>query len=878
MFWRRREQDFDRELRDHLELEEGDHRDRGLSPEAARSAAQRALGNRTRIQEDVREVWGWGWLERLTQDVRYALRTLRWNPGFASVAVLALALGVGANTAIYSIVNAVYLRMLPVQRPEELVVVAARNESFSYPQFVHFRDHAATMQGVAAHHMMDFAVSARGSTDRVHGGIVSGNYFSVLGVQPALGSTIEPADDLTPRSGGARGPVVMIGYGYWMRRFGGDPAIVGKTIDVNGNPYVVAGVAPAGFDGTVVGEKAEIFVPLMTEPLVWPDNPNVFTGRRNVWLRLIGRRRMDLKLAAAAAEMTGLIQQFNQEDLLRPGLSENRRQILREERITLSAGSTGTSSLRRRFGSALSVVAVIAGLVLLIACANVANLLLTRATGRRKEIAVRLALGASRGRLIGQLLTESLVLALAGSVAGIVLARWVRDLLLRFLPQAAAVDTSFDREVLGFNLALGVGTGLLFGIVPALQSIRPDLSRSIKGGGAADGAIRFHFGKALVILQVALSLLLLSGAGVFLRSLRNLESIDPGFHNRNVLVFSVDPRTAGFTPEQGRALQSRLLDRVKSLPGVISATAADFAPLDNHTGRDLFVEGYQPTATEPTLSPGFGAVLPGYFATLGIPLVAGREFTAHDLTGSRTGIVNETFARHYFAGLNPVGRRIGFRKDLYDIEIVGVVRDGKYGSLRERPVRMLYMPGGQEPFFAANVFHLRTVGDPAALAPAVRSLVREMDPNIPVFGIATVQEQLDRGLAQDRLIATLCGIFSALALVLSAVGLYGVMSYWVSRRIREIGIRMALGATRGEILGEVVGEAFRLVAAGAAIGLPASYAAVKLVTSMLYGVQPEDPLSAMISVAILTAAAAIAVCIPARRAAGIDPMTALRYE
>jgi predicted permease len=290
------------------------------------------------------------------------------------------------------------------------------------------------------------------------------------------------------------------------------------------------------------------------------------------------------------------------------------------------------------------------------------------------------------------------------------------------------------------------------------------------------------------------------------------------------------------------------------------------------------VEGYQPTATEPALSPGFGAVLPGYFATLGIPLVAGRDFTPHDLIGPRTGIVNETFARHYFAGQNPVGRRIGFRKDLYDIEIVGVVRDGKYGSLRESPARMLYMPGGQEPFFAANVFHLRTAGDPAALAPAVRSLVREVDPSLPVFGIATVQEQLDRELAQDRLIATLCGIFSGLALALSAVGLYGVMSYWVSRRIREIGIRMALGATRGEILAEVVGEAFRLVAAGALIGLPASYAAVKLVTSMLYGVQPADPVTAMISVAILTCAAAIAVYIPARRAAGIDPMAALRYE
>src|SRR5262249_36134961 len=309
-----------------------------------------------------------------------------------------------------------------------------------------------------------------------------------------------------------------------------------------------------------------------------------------------------------------------------------------------------------------------------------------------------------------------------------------------------------------------------------------------------------------------------------------------------------------------------------------SATAADFAPLGNNTNRDLFVEGYQPAATEPSLSPGFGAVLPGYFATLGVPLVAGRDFTPGDVNGPKTAVVNETFARHYFGGQNPIGRRIGFRKDQHDIEIIGVVKDGKYGSLRENPVRMLYMPASQEPFFSANVFHLRTAGDPLPFVPAVRSLVREIDPNSPVYGIATVQDQIDRGLAQDRLIATLCGIFSALALALSAVGLYGVMSYWVSRRVREIGIRIALGATRRAILAQVGGEAFRLVAAGTLIGLPCSYAAVRLVTSILYGVHPADPISALVSAGVLAAAAAIAVWIPARRAATIDPMTALRYE
>jgi predicted permease len=887
-WWRRkdREAELERELHADLELEAEELRERGLSEDAVRFAARRALGNTTRIQEDVRTVWGWRWASHAAQDVKYALRTLRTNPGFASVAVAALALGVGANTAIYSIVNAVYLRMLPVERPEEVVAIgtpASRgggrvNESFSYPLYAHLRDHSRTLAGVIAHHAMDLSVATEGATDRVRGALVSGNYFSVLGVRPVVGTAIEESDDVTPRSGGARGPVAVLSYGYWMRRFGGDPAAVGRTVELNGSPFTIAGVAPPGFGGTVVGDRLDVFAPLMMEPVLWPDNPNAFGTSRNVWLRILGRLGNQWK--PAEAELTLLLQQFNQAEISRGAIPEARRRALREQRVELLPASTGRSVLRTQLATALGVVAAVAGLVLLIACANVANLLLTRATGRRREIAVRLALGASRGRLVAQLLTESMVLAVAGSLAGILLARWVRDLLMRFLPQAAAVDTSFDSGVMTFNLALGVLAGVVFGLAPAMQSANADLAGAMKSGGAADRGGRFPYGKALVAAQVALSLLLLSSASIFVRSLGKLEAINPGFSHRNVLVFWVDPRLIGYSPEQSHAFFARLMERLRAMPGVIASSRADFAPLGNHTGRGVYIEGYQPRADESASEPAYGTVAPGYFETLGIPLVAGRGFDERDdLAAPKVAIVNETFARYYFAGENPIGRRMGSIKDRFDTTIVGIAKDGRYSGLREAGERMVYMPAAQVgSFFEARVVHLRTGGDPAALEAAARAAAREIDPHVPVYNMSTVQQEIDRSLAQDRLVAALCSVFSGLALCLAAVGLYGVMSYWVSRRVREIGIRLALGATRAEILGQVIGEALRLLAAGVAVGLPAAYAAVKLVATMLYGVEPGDPASAAVAVAVLGCAALVAAWIPARRAARLDPMTALRYE
>jgi predicted permease len=890
MFWRRkrREAELERELRGHLDLEAAEQRERGLSEHEARFAARRALGNTARLQEDVRQAWGWETAARFGRDVRYALRSLRANPGFTTVAVLALALGIGSNTAIYSIIRAVYLRMLPVERPEELVAIttpfvargeARVNESFSYPFYVHLRDGGRTLAGLLAHHPMDMSVSARGTTDRARGALVSGNYFAVLGVRPVAGTAIEPADDATPRSGGARGPIAVLSYGYWIDRFGGDYSAIGSTIGLNGQPFVVAGVAPPGFNGTVVGQKVDVFAPLMTEPVLWPENPNALTGRRNVWLRLMGRVRPEAGEQATAAELTVLLKQFNQVDLAQGGLSESRRQALQTQTVGLMPASAGTSSLPRQFRTMLSVVAAVAGLVLLIACANVANLLLTRAHGRRREIAVRLALGASRGRLLSHLMTESLALALLGSAAAILLGSLVRGLMVGLLPRLATVDTSFDWNVLGFNLALGGATGILFGLIPALQAGKTDLARGIKAGGAADGRRRFDPGKGLVVFQVALSLMLLTGASIFIRTLSHLEAIDAGIVHRSILTFAADPRLAGYDDERGKAFLARLVERSRALPGVISAAQADFSPLGNHTGRDLFIEGFLPGADEPSASPSFGAVGPGYFETLGIPILLGRGFEPRDSSGPRVAIVNETFARHYFGGRSPIGRRIGFEKNRHDTEIVGVVKDGKYANLREGATRMVYVPAAQTGgFFQALVIHLRTAGEPAALASAVRGVVRELDANVPVSHILTLEQHFDEALAQEKLIATLCSVFSALALGLSAVGLYGVMSYRVSRRVREIGIRMAIGATRGGILRQVMGEALRLVAGGMLLGLPLSYGVLRLVESMLYGVKPADAVSAAVAMSVLAAATLIAAWLPAGRAARIEPMRALREE
>jgi predicted permease len=638
-------------------------------------------------------------------------------------------------------------------------------------------------------------------------------------------------------------------------------------------------VAREGFTGTEVGVSPEVFGPMMMQPALMPLNAGALEAPRNVWLRIMGRLKPGETVPHAEADLSLLVQRFNQHYLLQGDVSPERRRMLATQRVILTPGSTGTSLLRKKFSQPLTILMAVAGFVLLIACANVASLLLTRATGRQREIAIRLALGASRGRLLSQLLVESMILALSGTVFGLLLSRWVRELILRFLPQAADVSIGLDRQVLGFCLLLGVATGLLFGLVPALQATKPSLAPALKGGHPGSGPGRFHLRQGLVVVQVALSLLLLAGAGLFVRSLGNLESLDPGFARQNVLLVSVDASLKNYPTAQARAFYQQLLEHARTLPGVVRAAMADTSPLGNHTNNTVYVEGYQPRPDEPTLDPNVAGITPGYFETIGVPLLLGRGFDARDTaTAPPVAVINETFARHYFAGENPIGRRFGFARDQFDVEIVGVVKDARYSDLREEPVRMFYGPLAQRRLWGHMVLHLRTAGDLAPLAAAIRSYVRELDKDLPVFDVHTVQQEVDRSLNQDKLIATLSAMFSVLALVLSAVGLYGVMSYVVSRRVREIGIRMALGAERGPIVGLVLKEAVLLVAAGVVVGLPAAWAVAKLVSSLLYGVNPADPASALAATAVLALAALAAAWIPARRASRVDPTVALRYE
>ena len=519
---------------------------------------------------------------------------------------------------------------------------------------------------------------------------------------------------------------------------------------------------------------------------------------------------------------------------------------------------------------ALWVLISVVMLVLLIACANVASLMLSRATARRREIAVRLSLGAARSRLVRQLLTESLLLAIGGAGSGLMLARWMRDVLIRYLPADRSLNAPMEPNVLLFTLVLGVGAALFFGLVPAFQSTIVDVAPAIKGEEIGAKATRILFRKGLVVFQMSLSFLLLIAAGLFLRSLHNLLTIDPGFARENILVASV---------ESGPGLDSRLLREVKNLPGVVSAALADSPPLGTHTGWNVYVPGYMPKAAEPRDSPSVGFVSPGYFTTMGIPLLLGRDIDDRDILSARdVMVVNETFAKHFFGGENPIGRRVGTKEGVYQWEIIGVVKNSKYTGLREGPIRMIYVPARPGPWASRTVVHLRTSGNPAALASALRQKIQDLDKTAAIFNLHTVQEEVNRSLLRERLVGTVTGLFGGLALALAAIGLYGLTSYGVVRRTREFGIRIAIGAGKGSIVGLVVSEALWLLVAGTAIGLVAAWVLGRVVRAMLFGIEPADPVSTVLSILVLVAVALFAAWIPARRAARVDPMRALRWD
>ena len=840
-------------------------------------------------------------MRTLLRDMRYAARMLLKAPGFTAVAVVSLALGIGANAAIFSFVNAVLLKPPPVAEPGRLVYVfgGTRADPYSvssYPDYVDYRDRNEVFTGLAAYAGITVSLGGGEQPEMISGLIVTGNYFDVLGVRARVGRTFLPEEDKTPGTH----PVLVIGHALWQSRFAGDPNVIGRKLLLNGQPFTVVGVAPAGFNGVEMGRTNEIYVPMAMQALVRPPrggysgemNPDLLSKRGPRWLAMVGRLKPGVSPEQAQAALSTIAAQ----------LAQAYKETNENQAATVSPLSEGDPTERGTLLSVARLLLAVVGLVLLIACANVANLLLARAAARRKEISIRLALGAGRRRLVKQLLTESVLLALLGGAAGLLLAVWLVGAAQAYPPPAnlfdAAFDFSLDRRVFAFTLLLSVATGVLFGLAPALQSSKPDLVAALKdeaallpGQGGA-GARRFSLRNLLVVAQVALSLVLLISAGLFLRSLQQARRIDPGFDPERVLSVPLNVNLLRYTKAQGQEFYRQVLERVRAIPGVQSATLTRTPPLSGASRQtSVTVAGGEPTERQRSSESAGGAaevaenatlassVGPDYFQTLRIPLLRGRDFTAQDREGAPgVVIVNETFAARYFPGRDPLGQRISFggAKGPW-MEVVGLARDGKYVTLGEAPAPFVYQPLAQRHETGMTLL-VRTGGDPAGYAPAVRREVQALEPNLPVTNSRPMTELLAMSLYPARMGALLLGGFGLLALLLASVGLYGVMSYSVSRRTREIGIRMALGAERRDVLRLVLREGMTLVAAGLALGLVAAFSATRLLAGFLYGVSTTDP-SAFVAVAALLALVALAASlVPALRAARVDPLEALRYE
>ena len=826
----------------------------------------------------------------ITREIRYAARGLRKNVGFALVVVLTLGFGMGANAAIFSLMDQVLLRNLPVRDPSQLVLLDGpgafqgrtfNRMTFSYPMYVDFRDRNEVFSGVLARFPTAMTVVWQGRSERASGDIVSGNFFDVLGVGPAIGRVFNASDDRTP---GAHS-VAVLSYGYWQRRFGGDPAVLDQTLVVNGHPMTIIGVAAQGFTGMQIGSTSDVMVPMMMKAQMTPTW-NDLDNRRSRWVTIMGRLKPGLTPDAAEVQLNVVYKQINQQEIQAlSNVSDSFRQRFVSKHLEVLPGARGLSDMRQQFSTPLVVLMCMVGVVLLIACANVANLLLARSTSRQKEIAVRLALGAGRGRIARQHLIESLLLAGAGAIVGLVLATWTGRFLLAALPGDPTTQTltaNPDARVVVFTLLLAIVTALLFGIGPALSATRPAVVTALKdeAGSVVGGAKQARARRVLVVAQVALSMLLLSGAGLFARSLFNLRSVDPGFPVERLLTFSMDPSLSGYDPSRTLALFEQAQDAVGAVPGVRSASmSAIGAFTGNAWSMTVKVDGYQQKEDE-DMNPNVDGIGPRYFETLGVTLVAGREFTAKDTAESpKVAIINETMAKYFFRDANPIGRRFGFgRGKPNDIEIVGVVKDLRTIQLNEKAPRFVYIPYRQDDGVTELSFVVAVTGDTGGTAGAVRQAVQRLDPNLPIFNMKAMSAQVSESLYVERMVAALSVAFGALATMLAAIGLYGVMSYAVARRTREIGIRMALGAERGRVMWLVLKEVAVLAALGVALGLTGAFYLTRQVQSQLFGLSPHDPATLAGAMAVLLAVALVAGFIPARRATTIDPLVALKAE
>jgi predicted permease len=838
-------------------------------------------------------------METFLQDVKYGARMLIKTPGVTAVAVLTLALGIGANTAIFSVIDALLLRTLPVQHPEQLVVVgdpsrvsqqsngSPRVDIFSNPLYREIRNGQQVFSSTfASADLRRLAVTidepgSKASTEQANGRVVTGEFFSTLGVTALRGRTITPEDDAAP---GAH-PVAVISYGYWKRRFALDPGVLGRTLRINGYPFTTIGIGPPGFEGEVVGSPQDIWIPMAMQAQVmsgrkWLEDP------ASSWMQIMGRLKPGVTLDQAKASLNLLMKQIADGPFGQRFGNDDRANL--REPLPVESGSRGLSALRENFKEPLLLLMVIVGLVLLIAAVNVANLLMARAASRQKEMAVRMAIGASPLRMMRQLLTESLLLAFVGGAAGLLVASWgVRGLVALVGSSAQPFATlTPDTHVLGFTAAVCLLTGILFGLAPALRALRVNVTATLKDVSRAAGSqtatvSRWRLSQILVAAQVGLSLLVLFVAGLMVRTMRQLDRVDLGYDRGQLLLVNADPAVYKIeeVPDKGQ----QLLDQLSRLPGVVAATDSNNGLFSGtESGTTIAVNGFVPGNDKDRVA-AYDYVGPNYFSTVGIPVLLGREVDRRDTrTSPRVAVVNESFAHFYFKDANPIGHNFSLLDDGKlgpPIEIIGVSHDARDHTLRGKVDRRFYIPMTQGNEFLGRVnFELRVQGDPAALAPAVRKVFEAFDPGLPVLRIMTLSGLIDRSLTEQKLVARLSSFFGALALLLAAVGLYGVMSYSVTGRTREIGVRMALGAQPGDVRQMVLREAVLLVILGVALGVPAALLGSRALASMLFGLTPSDPTSMAMAIGILAFVAAIAAYIPARRATKVDPMVALRYE
>jgi predicted permease len=827
-------------------------------------------------------------------DLRFAVRGLFRSPLFSIVAILSLALGIGANTAIFTLIDQILLRKLPVKAPDELVMLyqqGAHNGSnmgsrmHSYPIYQEYQKRAEPLAEVLCRRLVPASVSIDNQTERLEAEMVSGNFFSLLGVQPAVGRLFNSRDDDQAYQGH---PVVVLSYDYWVRRFARDPAVVGKKVLVNSYPMTIVGVSAAGFAGIDPARSPQIRVPVLMKPVIMPEWGWIhLDDPRTRWVQVFARLKPGWTVQSAEAPLQGLFMQIRAHEMTLPGAkdwSAYARDQFMKGRLRVEGAAVGYSGMRNDFSTALMVLMCMVGLVLLIACANVANLLIARGFMRQKEIAVRLSLGASRGQLVRQMLVESLVLSCAGGVLGVALAVALTRGLLALVPsdgQPILIQAAPDARILGFTLCLTFATGVIFGLLPALRASRPDPWTTLKDtvGAIAGAGGSLFLRKGLVAAQVALSFLLLFGAGLFVRSLQNLKTTDTGVTLDNLVTFQLAPALNGYEPQRAVDFYEQLLAKLRAAPGVKSAALASVSILSgDEWDSSMSVEGHQAQDGE-DMQAFMNAFSPGYFETMGIPLLEGRDFNRLDAKEKATvAIVNRRFADHFFPGKSAVGKHVGFGvgpKAKLDIEIIGVVANSLYEGPREGVRRQVFIPNwGRN----AATFYVRTTAASAGAYAVVRNEVRQLDASMPVYAMKTLEGQLDETLLTDRLIALLAAGFGLLATVLASIGLYGVMAFVVARRRKELGIRLALGAERGGVIWLVMREVLLLLSIGLAVGIPAAMALGRFVSAQLYGIEARDPWIAGATMILLTAVSVAAGLIPAHRASRIDPILALRYE